>query len=57
MGNNLDTLISGSVGRGGANQKDDVLIVQFLFNLISSNSYLRRAHAMMNLSTELASFS
>jgi hypothetical protein len=35
VGNESDTLISGSVGRGGANQKDDVLIVQFLFNLIS----------------------
>lgn len=35
MGNESDTLISGSVGRGGGNQKDDVLVVQLLFNLIS----------------------
>jgi N-acetylmuramidase-like protein len=35
VGNDSDTLISGSVGQGGANQKDDVLIVQLLFNLIS----------------------
>ena len=35
VGNNFDTLISGSVGRGGVNHKDDVLIIQLLFNLIS----------------------
>ncbi len=35
MGNDSDTLISGSVGRRGANQKDDVLVVQLLVNLIS----------------------
>ena len=40
MGNESDTLISGSVGRGGANQKDDVLIVQFLFNLISRSNFV-----------------
>ena len=34
MGNDSDTLISGSVGQGGVNQKDDVLVVQLLFNLI-----------------------
>jgi hypothetical protein len=34
------TLISGSVGRGGANHKDDVLIIQFLFNAISRSNFI-----------------
>jgi N-acetylmuramidase-like protein len=40
VGNESDTLISGPVSRGGANQKDDVLIVQFLFNLISRSNFV-----------------
>jgi N-acetylmuramidase len=45
VGNESDTLISGSVGRGGANQKDDVLIVQFLFNLISRPKFVSETGA------------
>jgi hypothetical protein len=40
VGKELGTLISESVGRGATNQKDDVLIVQFLFNLISPPKYI-----------------
>src|SRR5271166_4311755 len=40
VGNEPDTLISGSVGRGGANQKDDVLMIQFLFNSISPSNLI-----------------
>jgi hypothetical protein len=45
VGNESDTLISGSVGLGGANQKDDVLIVQFLFNLISRSNFIAETGA------------
>jgi len=40
VGNDSNTLISGSVGRGGANQKDDVLMIQFLFNSISPSNLI-----------------
>jgi hypothetical protein len=40
VGKDSGTLISGSVGQGGANQKDDVLMIQFLFNVMSPSNLI-----------------
>ncbi len=40
MKNASDRLISGSVGREGVNRKDDVWIIQFLFNLTTRSNFL-----------------
>ena len=40
MSNHSDSLISGSVGREALNRKDDVLIIQFLFNLIALSKFI-----------------